>query len=386
VQAGLVCAQVAVAAVLLTTGGLLLESYAALTRTDPGFDAAGLHTLEYRLPANKYGPAAQVQFHSEVVERVSALPGVRGAALVRALPFSGNGDVTAFRTDRTPAHADPATTELNTVTDDYFRLLNIPLLQGRTFDSRDSATAPIAVVVSRSLAAREWPNDSPIGRILMPVGTEIRAQVIGVVDDVRHRDLRDDELATCYVRQVQNPGIFMTLVAKVDGDPAVIAPAIRRAVWAVDPDQPVWKERSLASLVDRSLQGDRFLSSVLVVFAAAGLLLVAAGVYGVVSQSVARRAREIGVRMALGARRGTVVAGIMRSGLKLTIAGAAAGLGLSLWVHRLMLGLLHQASSPDAVPYGAAAAILIALALAACYGPARRAAGIDPATALRASD
>ena len=385
VHAGLVCAQVAVAAVLLTTGGLLLQSYAALTRINPGFDAAGLHTLEYRLPANKYGPAAQVQFHSEVVHRVAALSGVRGAALVRALPFSGNGDVTAFRTDRTPANAVPATAELNTVTDDYFRLLNIPLLHGRTFDSRDSATAPIAVVVSRSLAAREWPNDSPIGRILMPVGTEIRAQVIGVVDDVRHRDLRDDELATCYVRQVQNPGIFMTLVAKVDGDPAVIAPAIRRAVWAVDPDQPVWKERSLASLVDRSLQGDRFLSSVLVVFAAAGLLLVAAGVYGVVSQSVARRSREIGVRLALGASRGAVLYGVLRSALTLTASGAAAGLAWSVWLHRLMQSWLYGVSPLDPLPYVAAVVVLLLLSMAACYGPARKAAATETATVLRAS-
>ena len=386
VHAALVCTQIAVAAVLLTTGGLLVRSYAAIAHVDPGFAPGGLHTLEYRLPANKYGPADQTRFHDEVVSRVSALPGVRGAAVVRALPFSGNGSATAFRTDRTPPQAQPATAELNTVTDDYFRLMGIPLLEGRTFDSRDGASAPMAVVVSESLARREWPDESPIGRIMLPVGTTIRAQVVGVVGDVRHGSLRDDELAAAYVRNAQNPGIFMTLVARVDGDPAAIAPAIRRAVWAVDPDQPVWKERTLESLVDRSLQGDRFLSAVVVLFSAAGLLLVAAGVYGVVSQNVARRTREIGLRLALGASRGTVIRGVLWSALTLTAAGAAAGLAVAAWLHRLMQSWLYEVSALDPLPYGLAAAALLLLSAAACYGPARRAAATETATVLRASD
>jgi predicted permease len=382
----LVAAQIAIAMVLLTTGGLLVRSYAATASIDPGFDPAGIHTLEYRLPANKYDGPAQVRFHHDVVERVAAVPGVSGAAVVRALPFSGNGNVTAFTTDRMPAGAEPSTAELNTITDDYFGLLGIRLLQGRSFDSRDTATAPMVVVVSRSLADREWPGERAIGRTMMPVGQPIRAEVIGVVEDVRHRSLRDDRRATAYVRNTQNPGIFMTLVAKVDGDIDRVAPAIRRAVWRVDKDQPVWKERSLASLVAASLQGDRFLSSILMIFSTAGLVLVGGGVYGIVSQGVTRRGREIGLRMALGASRRAVLNGVVAGGLKMTVAGSAAGLGLSLWVQRLMQSWLPQASTVDAVPHIAAAAVLIALSTAACYGPARRAAAVNPSQALRGSN
>jgi predicted permease len=379
----LVAAQIAIATVLLSAGGLLVRSYVTIASVDPGFDAQGLHTLEYRLPANKYDEPAQTRFHAEVVDRVAAVPGVIGAAAVRALPFSGNGNTTSYRTDRTAAGAEPSTAEINTITDDYFRLLGIRLLEGRSFDSRDTAEAPMVVVVSRSLAEREWPGETPIGRIIMPVGVPIRAQVIGVVEDIRHRSLDDARPETCYVRNAQNPGIFMTLVAKVEGDAADSAAAIRRAVWSVDPDQPVWKERSLESLVGASLQRDRFLSAVLSIFSAAGLLLVIAGVYGIVSQSVTHRSREIGLRMALGASRRAVLHGVVRSGLKMTVAGSLAGFAVSLWVQRLMQSWLYQTGGFDVVPHVTAALVLIALAAAACHGPARRAAAIDPSQALR---
>jgi putative ABC transport system permease protein len=381
----LVAGQVAIAAVLLTTGGLLVRSYSAIAAVDPGFETDRLHTLEYRLPANKYDGPAQARFHDEVVERVRSVRGVLGAAAVRALPFSGNGNTTSYRTDRTPPGAQPSTAELNTVTDDYFRLLGIRLRRGRLFDARDTAEAPLVVVVSQSLAEREWPGENPLGRAIVPVGLPLRARVIGVVDDVRHRSLLDDRPAACYLRNAQDPGIFMTLVAKLDGDPGVVAPAIRRAIWEVDRDQPVWKERSLDSLVRGSLQGDRFLSSVVVIFSAAGLLLVAAGVYGVISLSVARRSREIGLRMALGATRSAVLREVLRRGLRLALPGSIAGLAVSLWVERLMRSWLHQSASFDVVPHALAVATLTALSLAACYGPALRAAAIEPGDALRAS-
>lgn len=380
----LVAGQVAMAALLLATGGFLLKSYAAIVAVDPGFDVEALHTLEYRLPSNKYRPADQSRFHDDVVRRVATVPGVRGAAGVRALPLSGNGNITEYRTERMPADAEPASAELNTVTDEYFRLMGIPLLRGRTFDSRDTAEAPMVVVVSRTLAEREWPGEDPTGRLMMPVGMPIRAQVIGVVDDVRHRSLVEDGRATCYVRNAQNPGIFMTLVARIDGSPNAMAAAIRRAVWEVDPDQPVWKERSLESLLRASSQGERFLSAVLAIFSGAALVLVVAGLYGVLSRSVSGRVREIGLRMALGASRTSVLNDVLRSGLRMTLAGLIAGLGVSALIARLMRGLLYRTSPLDAAPFVLTTLLLIVVALIACYLPARRAASVDPARALRA--
>lgn len=383
-RAVLVAGQVGMAAVLLTTTGLLVKSYRAITEIDPGFRGEHVQTLEYRLPANKYtDPRQQVLFHQAVADRAAAIPGVRRVAVARGLPLSGNGDVVGVRTERMTAKDDPLPTWFNTVSDGYFGALAIPLLQGRTFDVRDGALAPLVTVVSNTFAKRTWPGENPIGRDFEVAGYPARPRVIGVVGDVRQFNLVDEVLPAIYARSAQNPGIFMTLVVLADGAPEPLSGAMRRAVWDVDPDQPVWKERSLASLVDASFAADRFQSGALATFAAAAVLLVIAGLYGVVSQSVSQRSREIGVRMVLGAQRGALLRHVLAGGLKLTAAGLVLGQGGALLTSRLMQEMLYRTSPQDALPYATTAVGLGIVAAAACYLPARRAASVDPTIVLR---
>jgi putative ABC transport system permease protein len=383
-RAWLVGGQVAMAAVLLTAGGMLVKSYVALTAVQPGFDGtAQLLTMEYRLPANRYDtPEKQLQFHERVVARIAAVPGVRGAALVRALPFSGNGNVVTYLTDDSPA-APQRQAEFNTVSDDYFRLMRIPVLAGRTFDARDRADAPPAVVVSRSFADQAWPGESALGRDIVLPGMTVRPQVVGVVGDVRHRTLTEAASPAFYARTAQSPGTFMTVVAETIGDPLAHIDAVKHAVWEIDKNQPVWKERTLASLVDGSIQPMRSMFGALAIFASAALLLVVAGLYGVISQSVSQRTREIGVRMALGASRRTVLRHVLARGLRLTLIGLAAGLIAAVWLSRLMGDMLFRTTPLDPLPYVATAALLAVIATVSSYLPARRAAAIDPAITLR---
>jgi predicted permease len=382
----LVATQVALSMVLLVASGLLVKSYSGLLAIDPGFRGDRVVTMEYRLPANKYTtPAAQAAFHDAVVERVRAVPGVVRAAGARGVPLSGNGDTTTYTTVKS-APGDPARpATLNTVTDDYFQTLGIPLVRGRFFDARDRAEAPLVAIVSERFAREAWPGEDPIGQTILITGSDRRPQVIGVVGDLRQFRITEEPQQAIYARNAQNPGLFMTVAAEVggDGDPMAQVEAIRRAVWSVDADQPVWKERTLASLVVASTHGSRFLFITLAIFAVSSLLLVVAGLYGVVSQGVAQRSREIGVKMMLGADRAGILRQILGWGLRMTAIGLVIGLAGALGASQLLRGSLYQMSPLDAGPYLIAAFVLVAIALAACSMPARRASTIEPMDVLR---
>jgi predicted permease len=351
---------------------------------NPGFAGADqLLTMEYRLPQNRYNNAArQEQFHDAILERIAAVPGIRRAALVRALPFSGNGNVAGYLTSEVPG-TTPRSAELNTVTDEYFAVMRIPVLAGRTFDARDHADAPPVIVVSRTFAEQAWPGEQPLGKEIVLPGMSIRPRVIGVVGDVRHRTLAEATSPAFYARMAQTPGIFMTIVAETTGDPMMHVEAVKHAVWEVDRDQPLWKYRTLGSLVDGSLQRLRSMFGALAIFAAAATVLVVAGLYGVMSQSVNQRMREIGVRMALGADRSAVVRDILLRGLRVTAIGILAGMIGATWVAGLLEDMLFDTSPFDALPYAITALLIAALAAVSCYLPARRAASIDPTVTLR---
>ena len=387
-RAVLVAAQVAMATVLVVASGLLVKSYWQLLAVDPGFRGDRVLTMEYRLPANKYAsPAAQTAFHDAIVDHVGAVPGVVRAAVTRGLPLSGNGDTISYLTEFSPAGTQPTPAALNTVSGRYFQALGIPLLQGRTFDVRDTADAPLVAVVSARFAERAWPDRNPIGQTIVIDGSDRRPRVIGVVGDLRQYRVVDDPVQALYAHNAQIPGLFMTVVAEIggDGDPMAPVDAVRRAVWSVDPDQPVWKERTLGSLVAASRQGSQFMYVALGVFAAAAVLLVVAGLYGVVSQSVAQQSREIGVKMMLGADRAGVLRQVLGRGLGMTMAGLAAGLAGAIAASNLIAGMLYRTSPLDAGPYVTATVALSGIALVACYLPARRAASIEPMAVLRDS-
>jgi len=381
-RSALIAAQTAVAAVLLCCGALLLQHYLSLSHRDPGFATEGRLTLEYRVPANKYSVGTQPQFHQDLVDRVSRVPGVTGAALVRALPFSGNRDTVSYvRGDAPPGNA-PLTAELNTVTDAYFDVMEIPVLRGRVFTRQDRADVPLVMVVNQSFADRTWPDLDPIGREVLFPGSPMRATVIGVVANTHHQDLSSEPVPGIFAHNLQNPGLFMTLVAETAGNPMAALPDVRRAIWSLDRDQPVWKERTLSSLVEQSLRPGRFFAASLVAVAIAGMLLVVGGLYGVVNQVVTQRSKEISLRMALGASRAGVFHLVLRQGLMLTLAGLVIGWPGAALASRFLeqgMGIIGPSST---LVYLVVVLVLGAFALAACYLPARRAMNLQAASVM----
>jgi predicted lysophospholipase L1 biosynthesis ABC-type transport system permease subunit len=272
---------------------------------------------------------------------------------------------------------------MNTVSEGYFAAMRIPLVAGRVFSEADRAASDPVIVVSRTFAEQEWPGERAIGREVRFAGLPIKARVIGVVGDVRHTGLDDGNVRAVYASNRQNPGIFMTLVARTSGDPLALDKPVRRAIWAIDPDQPMWKVRTLGSLVDRSLDLERFLMGVLGLFGLSALVLAGVGLSGVVAQSVGQRTREIGVRLALGATPSAAARLIVSSGMSVTAIGLATGLPLAWLVSRLMGSMLRGEGSTDVAVWIAAALVLGVTSFGACVVPARRAAAIDPATTLR---
>lgn len=383
-RAGLVAAEVALSSILLVAGALLARSYWQLLQAPVGFKGEGVLSLEYRLPRNKYpSPAAQAAFHDAVVREARALPGVVEAAAVRALPFSGNGSSVAYLTNPAAPDSSARMAGLNTVTERYFATLDIPVVAGRTFGPDDRADSVPVAVVSRSLAETDWPGQNPLGKEIRFVGAPIRPRVIGVVGDIRHSGLREEQGRAIYVVNRQNPGIFMTLAVRLAIDPAASHDALRRAVWRVDDDQPVWKVRTLDSLIDRSVQLERFLIGVLGIFGTSALMLAVTGLSGVLAQSVQQRAKEIGVRVAIGATPSEAARLVVRSGLWLTAAGLILGFPAAALTARFMQTLLYQVGAIDPLTYAAVAALLLVVSIGACAVPARRATKVDAATILR---
>jgi predicted permease len=376
---GLAAGQVAMAAMLLVLVGLTVRSYVRLSSTSPGFEARGLLTLEYRLPRNKYpSTAAQARFHEQVLTGVRTLPGVVAAAGVRALPFSGNGSTTAFRVPGTGIRGEASA---NAVSPGYFAAMGIPLLGGRVFERTDPA---IAIVVSRALAERAWAGRDPLGRQLRFDDADLTATVVGVVGDVRHRDLTDAG-GTVYVPQDRHPAVFNTLIVRTAVPPLSLADAVRHAIREVDPDQPVWKVRTMETLVEQSLVARRFLLQLVAFFGVSAGVLSVVGLYGVIAVDVARRRQEIGLRMALGATRGAVLIMILRSGMRVSVAGIGCGLLGALTAAQLVQRFLFGISARDPLTFGLVGVLLAAAALAACWLPARRAMRVDPVLPLRAA-
>lgn len=382
----LVVSEVTLALVLLVGSGLMIRSFYELSRVDPGFQPQHVLTMEYRLPRTKYPkPAQQVAFHLEVVERVSALPGVESAASVRALPFSGNGNVADFLLlDRpAPAPNQMPRAQVNAADPGYFRTMRIPLLRGRVFNQHDIAGAPPVVVVNKTLVDRFWPDQDPIGRQLRIPSIDLTATVVGVVGGIKQFGLDDPAIPQIYGSLAQNPFIFTTLVVRTKGDPMKMANEVRKAVWSVDKDQPVWKVRSLESMLTVSKSPRRFVMFMLSGYAALALLLASVGIFGVMSYLVGQRTAEIGIRMALGAQPRHVLGSFLRQGLSMTVVGVVAGVVGALGLTRYLRSQLFAIKATEPSVYAAVAGLLVLVAAAACFIPARRAMKVDPTVALR---
>jgi putative ABC transport system permease protein len=384
---GVVGFQVALAIVLLVGAGLLARSLGALGRVDPGFDPARLLTAEFRLPSAKYRTPEQIaDFMTRATAAIRAVPGVQRAALIRSVPLSGNWGSVGFVPDTRPelTTAEAPTAQENDASDGFIRAMGMRLVAGRGFEASDRLGAAPVAIVDEELARRTWPNTSPLGRRLKILGPPDQwVTVVGVVGDVRQLTLKEPPVAQIYLPMAQQPGIFASVVARTSGDPMALAKAVRAAIWTVDPEQPVWKLRSMASLLARDAAMPRFTVVLTAAFALLALLLAAIGVYGVMSYAVAQRTHEVGIRMALGAEPRQVVGSVLERGLRIVLGGALFGMVGALGAAQLLRHQLFGVGAADPVVFAAAPATLVAVALVACWLPARRAARVDPVVALR---
>ena len=386
VRGGFVIFQVALSLLLLVGAGLLIRSFDKLLRVDVGFKPEQLLSLEYRLPRNKYSKSdAQWTFHRQVTEQVQQIPGVKSVSLVRGLPFSGNGGTTKILLpDREiPNQGMEPEVMFNTVMPNYFETIGIPFIKGRPFGNEDRTDSPGVVIINQTMAAQFWPGQDPLGKQIKFPADGSTGTVIGVVGDAKHYWLEEEPRSQLYGVYSQSPGIFATLLIRTTVEPLSLAEQVRQAVWKVDPDQPMWKIRTVEFLVNRSVADRKFLMALMGIFASLALLLTMIGLYGVISYLVNQRTQEIGIRMALGAQMSQILRMVLKQGMLLVLMGVGLGLGAAWLLTRLMTRLLYQVTATDPVTFVGIAVLLLVVALLACYLPARRATKVDPMVALR---
>jgi predicted permease len=383
----LVVGQVAMALVLLVGAGLLLKSLARMERVDTGFDPHGVMTANLQLPENQYNTQEkQVAFYRAVKERLAGVPGVSAAAVVVAPPFTGYDPASAFSIEGRPAGpGDPGPhSGLNWITPEYFEALHIPLKSGRYFTGQDRLDTQPVVVIDENLARQYWPNQDPVGQRLRRGPDAPWATVVGVVGHVVQSALVGDSgKGICYYPMLQQPLPQAFLMVRTKADPATLASAIKGAVASVDSAQPVADFKTMEEYVAGSAGPQRIAVSLLEVFSSLALFLAAIGLYGVISYSTAQRTQEIGIRMALGAQRRQVWEMVIRQGLRLALTGVLAGAVAAAILAQFLRSQLFEVSAFDPSTFALTCLILLGVALAACYIPARRATKVDPIVALR---
>jgi putative ABC transport system permease protein len=385
----LVVSEVALSIVLLIGAGLLIRSFARLLDVEPGFNPENVVTMNLSLPETKYpDKVRQTAFFQQLLQRIESLPGVKAAAMVSNLPFSGADEFGAFVIEGRPpvSLSELPIADRRKISEDYFRAMEISLLKGRVFTDRDDQNAPKVVVVSESFVRKFFPNEDPIGkqikqgdpRMNLPLIT-----IVGVVGDVKHMALESESRPTIYMPYSQRPTPAMTLLIRTASDPKGLVAAVRNEIWAVDRDEPVTDVKTLEEYISDSTSLRRFNMVLLGIFAALALILSGVGIYGVISYSVTQRTHEIGIRMALGADAGDVLRLIVGQGMKLALIGIAIGLPTAFALTTVMSNLLYGVSAADPVAYTFTSLLLTGVAFAACYIPARRATKVDPMIALR---
>ena len=386
----LVVAEVALSLVLLVGAGLMVRTLANLMNEDPGFDPRGLLTARVSLPDARYGDnASQARFFEQSLERLAALPGVEEATLISQTPFGGSSSSGSYRIDGyEPGPGESAPHAMRRVVDEnYFRSLGIDLLDGRVFATADHADAPPVVVVDRRVVEKYFPEGDAVGsRVILgdPDDDGSYAEIVGVVEPVKTRSL--DQVVTketLYFTYRQFPNSTMSFVLATNGSPSALTEPMRRAILDIDPEQPIYDVRTMEEQVAESLRTRRLSMAFLVGFGGLAVLLAAIGLYGVLAFATARRTREIGTRVALGAKPGQILGLVLRQGLGLTGAGLGVGLALSLAVGRGLASRLHGVAPWDPLTLASVTGLLLLIALVACLRPALRALAVTPVEALR---
>lgn len=379
----LLSGEVALALVLLLTAGLLTRSFLALLDADPGFAADGVLTVQWALPPERYGgQEAVVRFQDPLLERLAGIPGVRSAGHVSNLPMSRTGWTRRYHVEGDDVDADSRSANWRPVTPGYLPTLAIALTSGRHFLRTDGTGAPRVAIISEALARREWPDGaSPLGRQLR-VGAEAWS-VVGVVEDVHDYGVERGAGPSIYIPQAQAPTLAGFLALRVAGDPADFAHRVRQEIWGLDPEIALGEVGTLPRLVREYYAVDRLMARLMTAFAAIALLITVISLYALIAHSVTRRRREIGIRLALGARPRQILAEAMSQGVTWVGAGIVVGLLLSAGVAKLLATLLYGVGPLDPVIFVLVPGGMVGVALLASYIPAAGAAAVDPTEALR---
>jgi putative ABC transport system permease protein len=389
VRTTLVVAQVALAVVLLSAAGLMLNSVMKLSRVGTGFAADHVLTTRIALSGSNYAPAAaRMAFASDLLARVRSSPGVGDAALTSTLPFGGTRGANGIEVEGRPKKAgDLLIVDQRHVSPGYFQAMRIPLLRGRTFVASDDSQAERVIVINRTMADRYWPNQNPLDRrVRLRAGADSGPwiRIVGVAEDVRHISLSRGPVPEMYHPYAQAAVPTFTLVVRTTGEPAAIAPVVRTSVQAVDPDLPVYDVRTMEDRIAASFAQTRGTMLLLLVTATLAALLAGVAIYGSIWYSVSQRLPEIGIRLALGATRASVFADVLRGAVWLTGIGAVLGTAGSIAAGRLIAGFLFDTPTTDPATHAAVVCAVLVLAVVAGIVPARRAMSVDPMTALRA--
>ncbi|MGB9119990.1 MAG: ABC transporter permease, partial [Candidatus Angelobacter sp.] len=390
-RGALVVMETAGGLVLLVVAGLLLRSFHRLVSVDPGLNPRNVLTLTFDLPETKYNDQQQMDFYTELLSRVRALPGVTSAGAVTPLPLSGNNAMITFQIEGHPVpKSEEPSADIESASPGFFKTLNIPLLRGRDFSERDDSKAPGVVIVNEAFAHKYFPNEEAVGKRITPgasnSGEPPLREIIAVVGNVKNRSLDSEVVPVYYIPSTQLNFGSMSVCLRTSNDPHSVASAVRNVVSSMDPDLPVYDIKTMEEYLASSVATQRFNAMLLEAFAVLALLLTGIGLYGVIAYAVAQRTHEIGVRMTLGASRSQVVQMVLKAGLQLTGIGVATGVVLSLVATKFATSfssLLFGVKSTDVVTFSAVVGMVTVVSLLACYIPAYRASKVDPMIALR---
>ncbi|MGH9753692.1 MAG: ABC transporter permease [Blastocatellia bacterium] len=392
-RGALVIAEVAIAVTLLIGAGLLIQSFARLMRVNPGFNPDNLLTMRISFPDGLYTTPEQIAgFHDRLMTGLQSLPGVSAYSTVAPTPLSGSNFRVGFSVQGRPNPSGrqyPYDTRLMLVGSGYFGALGIPFRQGRDYTARDGLQSAQVALINEAFAKRHFPGENPIGKRIDPSigvgdGAPPMREIIGVVADSRSRRLGAEPEPEVYLHIPQVPSTgSLTLILRAQTEPMSLVTAARQEIMKLDRNAPIYDIKPFNEYVSDSVAQPRFNSALLGVFAGVALLLTAIGLYGVIAYSITQRTQEIGIRMALGARAGDVLKLIIGQGMTLVLIGVALGLGGAFAVTRLMKSLLFDVDATDPLTFASVAALVVLIALLACYAPARRATKVDPMIALR---
>nr|MBA3296485.1 ABC transporter permease [Acidobacteriota bacterium] len=387
-RAVLVIVEVALTLVLLVSAGLLAKSFLRLQNTDPGFAVDQVTLVGFPLPQGRYPDGKrQAAFYKQLLDRLSTRGDIQMAAMAFPGPLEGQNASGSFAIEGRPSanRAERPRAALGSISPDYLKTMGIPLLSGRHFTDRDREPAPASIIINAAMARKYWPGEEALGkRIRFDETKDGWLTVVGVAGDSRNMGLDTEPMPLLYMPYPYFTLPFMSLVARSSGGPGVVASAVRAEVRALDPELPIDTALPLREVVSTSVAEPRFRTMLLGGFAVTALLLAAVGVYGLISFSVAQRTREIGIRVALGARPGQVTAPIVREGMTLALIGIVLGLAGAALATRLLSAFLFGIEATDPLTFGGVAALMLLVALLASYIPSRRALRVDPLTALRA--